>query len=183
MGSASNDALRWEKQIQANFGFDMSLLNRKINISADYFQKKVDGLLFTPTASLYLGTVPIPMANIGSTKSSGVDISINYNETIGKSFKINNTLTFTTSKNEVTATNEDGTAKYIGGYYFNGQSQSVTLFEKGQTPGYFYGYKTLGLFQNAAQIAASPKQSGAQPGDIIFADLNGDKIINAEDQI
>lgn len=182
VGSASNDALRWEKQIQSNFGFDMSLLNRKINISADYFQKKVDGLLFTPTASLYLGTVPIPMANIGSTKSSGFDISINYNERIGRSVRLSNTLTFTTSKNEVTATNEDGSAKYIGGYYFNGQSQSVTVFEKGQTPGYFYGYKTVGLFQNAAQIAASPKQAGAQPGDIIFADLNGDKIINAEDQ-
>lgn len=182
VGSASNDALRWEKQIQSNFGFDMSLLNRKINISADYFQKKVDGLLFTPTASLYLGTVPIPMANIGSTKSSGLDISINYNERIGRSVRLSNTLTFTTSKNEVTATNEDGSAKYIGGYYFNGQSQSVTVFEKGQTPGYFYGYKTVGLFQNAAQIAASPKQAGAQPGDIIFADLNGDKIINAEDQ-
>ena len=131
VGSASNDALRWEKQLQLNAGFDMTFYNRRFTLSADYFEKKVDGLLFTPSASLYLGTVPIPTANIGSTKSSGLDISLGYNESIGKNLKLNSSLTFTTSTNLVTATNDDGTAKIFGGYYFNGQSQSVTVFEKG----------------------------------------------------
>jgi len=182
VGSAANDALQWEKQLQANVGFDMTFFNRKFSLSADYFQKEVNGLLFTPSASLYLGTVPIPTANIGSTKSSGIDLSLSYNETIGRSFKLNSTVTFTTAKNEVTATNDDGTAKILGGYYFNGQSQSVTVFEKGYTPGYFYGYKTDGLFQTFDEVAAGPAQSGAQPGDIRFVDMNKDGIINASDQ-
>ena len=182
VGSAANDALRWEKQIQLNAGFDMTFFKRRFNISADYFQKDVDGLLFTPSASLYLGTVPIPTANIGSTKSSGIDITLGYTETVGKSLKVNTSLTFTTAKNEVTATNSDGTAKILGGYYFNGQSQSVTVFEKGFTPGYFYGYKTLGLFQTPAEVAASPTQAGAQAGDIRFADINGDGVISSADQ-
>ncbi len=183
VASAANNALRWEKQLQANIGFDAAFLARKLNISVDYFQKNVDGLLFTPSASLYLGTVPIPTANIGSTRSRGLDLNISYNTVFANKFKLGSTLTFTTAKNEVTATNDDGTAKILGGYYFNGQSQSVTVFEKGATPGYFYGYKTMGLFQNAAEIATAPTQTGAVPGDIRFVDVNGDGIINANDRV
>ena len=182
VGSAANNTLRWEKQLQSNVGFDLNLNKNRFSISADYFIKKVNGLLFTPSASLYLGTVPIPTANIGSTKSSGVDVTLNYNEIIRKNIRLNTSVTFTTSKNEVTATNSDGTAKIFGGYYFNGQSQSITVFEKGFTPGYFYGYKTDGLFQNAGDIAKSPTQSGAQPGDIRFADINQDGKITSADQ-
>ena len=182
VGSAANDALRWEKQLQANVGFDMNFYKKKLSLSADYFQKKVDGLLFTPSASLYLGTVPIPTANIGATKSCGIDLTLGYNEIIHRDIKLNTSLTFTTAKNEVTATNDDGTAKIRGGGYFNGQSQNVTVFEKGQTPGYFYGYKTNGLFQTAADVTKGAAQAGAQPGDIRFVDVNGDGIINALDQ-
>ena len=182
VGSAANNALRWEKQTQANAGFDALLFKRKVSLTADWFQRSVDGLLFTPSASLYLGTVPIPTANIGATKTTGYEITLGYNDRFGKDFQLNTTATFTTATNEVTATNSDGTAKIFGGYYFNGQNQSVTVFEKGQTPGYFYGHKTLGIFQNAAEIAAAPAQSGAVPGDIRFADLDGNGVIDAKDK-
>lgn len=183
VGSAANNSLAWEKQIQSNIGFDITLFKNRLSISADYYQKKVSGLLFTPNASLYLGTVPIPTANIGSTKTNGFDITVSYNETVGKSFKIGNSFTFATAKNLVTATNTDGTAKIFGGSYFNGQSQSVTVFQKGFTPGYFYGYKTNGLFQTAAEVASAPTQAGAQPGDIRFVDTNGDGKITSDDQV
>jgi TonB-linked SusC/RagA family outer membrane protein len=182
VGSAANNALRWEKQLQMNVGFDMTFYKKKFSLSVDYFQKNVDGLLFTPSASFYLGTVPIPTANIGSTSSRGVDLTLSYTETIGKDFRLNTSFAFTTAKNEVTETNSDGTAKILGGYYFNGQSQSVTVFEKGFTPGYFYGYKTNGLFQTFDDISKAPTQNGAQPGDIRYVDVNGDGIINADDQ-
>ncbi|MFD0794877.1 SusC/RagA family TonB-linked outer membrane protein [Mucilaginibacter litoreus] len=183
IATSRNDDLAWEKQLQGNVGFDITLLKNKLSISADYYQKKVNGLLFTPSVSLYLGTAQIPTANIGSTKSSGFDINISYNETIGSNFKLNNSFNVTTVKNKVTATNSDGTAKIIGGSYFNGQSQTVTVFEKGFTPAYFYGYKTDGLFQNAAEVAAHASQPGAQPGDIRFVDTNHDGVINADDQV
>ena len=182
VASAANDKLQWEKQNQMNIGFDITLWKDKVSLSADYFQKSVDGLLFTPSASLYLGTVPIPTDNIGSTESKGVDLTLTYREKIARKINMNNTFTFTTSKNVVTATNNDGTARILGGYYFNGQSQSVTVFEKGFSPGYFYGYKTDGLFQNEAEIAASPTQPGAQPGDIKFVDVFPDGKITAADQ-
>ena len=182
VSSAANNNLRWERQVQMNVGFDMVFFKNKFSLTADYFEKNVDGLLFTPSASLYLGTVPIPQANIGSTSTKGYDITLGYNDHYGKNFKINSTVTFTTAKNLVTKTNNDGSAKIFGGYYFNGQSQSVSVFEKGQTPGYFYGYKTQGLFQSVADIAKAPTQLGAQPGDIRYVDVNGDGVINDKDK-
>ena len=72
IGSAANNALRWERQIQLNAGFEMTLLKNKVSITADYYQKKVDGLLFTPAVSGYLGTVPAPSANIVLLKAVGL---------------------------------------------------------------------------------------------------------------
>ena len=182
VGSYKNDALSWEKQKQFNIGFDMTFFKNKLSLTADYFQKNVDGLLFTPSVSSYLGTATIPTANIGSTKSSGVDMILSYNERIAKSFSFNTSFTFTTSTNLVTATNSDGTAIITGGSYFNGQSQTATRFQKGFTPGYFYGFKTDGLFQTSEDISKSATQTGAQPGDIRYVDVNGDGVISDLDK-
>jgi TonB-dependent starch-binding outer membrane protein SusC len=182
ISSQLNPNLGWEKQTQANVGFDVTFLKNKFSLTADYFQKKVKGLLFVPTQSLYLGTVPAPLANIGTTSTKGIDAMLSFNDMIAKKVRINSSLTFTTSTNLVTATNSDNTARLVGGSYFNGQSQTVTVFEKGQAPGYFYGYKTAGLFQNQADISKSATQPGAQPGDIKFVDINGDGVIDSRDQ-
>ncbi len=182
VGSAANPALAWERQLQWNAGFDVTFFHNKFSLNADYFQKNVNGLLFTPSTSLYLGTVPIPTANIGSTSTKGLDATLGFNDNITKDFHLSTSVTFTTSTNKVTATNTDGTAKIYGGSYFNGQSQTVTVFEKGQAPGYFYGYKTQGLFQTASDIAKAPTQAGAQPGDIRYADVNGDGVIDDKDK-
>ena len=90
-------------------------------------------------------------SNIGSTVSKGVDLNLGY--ILNKEdFTFNTSLTFTLSDNLVTETNSDGTAFVPGGSYFNGQSHDATRFEKGFTPGYFFGFKTNGLFQNQAEI-------------------------------
>ncbi|RYU90543.1 TonB-dependent receptor [Mucilaginibacter terrigena] len=182
LASTVNERLGWETQKQANVGFDLTMLNGKLNITADYYEKRVSGLIFQPATVLVNGTIPLPDANIGSTKNSGLDVSVGYNADLGNSFKLGNTVTVTTVKSLVTATNTDGTARIFGGSYFNGQSQQVTVFEKGQSPGYFYGYKTDGLFQNAAEVAAGATQPGAKPGDIRFVDTNNDGTITAEDR-
>ena len=183
LGSIGNEKIGWEKQLQMNIGFDMNFYKNKFNIAADYYQKNTKGLIYQPSVStVILGGLPAPFDNIGSTKTSGVDISLGYNSKIGKDLKVSTSVTFTTVKNLVTGTNQEGTARNVGGGYFNGQSQTVTVFEKDKTPYYYYGYKTAGLFQTEGEIAASPLQPGAQPGDIKFADLNGDGVINSKDQ-
>ncbi|HAG16234.1 MAG TPA: TonB-dependent receptor [Bacteroidales bacterium] len=181
VNSFSNDQLSWEKQTQFNIGFDVTAGNN-LTLNADYFTKRVEGLLFIDTPPLMAGT-SLPVAtNIGTTESKGFDLTLSYNKTFAHDLNLNTSLTFTTSKNLVTATNADGTAIINGGYYFNGQSQSVTRFEKGFTPGYFYGWVTDGLFQTPAEIAASPTQVGAVPGDIKYVDVNKDGMITDLDK-
>lgn len=182
VSSQLNPNLGWETQAQFNAGFDISILKGRLSLTADYYTKNVTNLLFTPSQSLYLGTVPAPVANIGSTSVKGIDAALNYTQRLGKDLSLKTGLTFTTATNLVKATNFDNSAKITGGSYFNGQSQTVTVFEKGQTPGYFYGYKTAGLFQTADEIAKSPAQPNAQPGDIKYADVNKDGVIDSKDQ-
>ena len=178
ISSFRNDALGWEKQVQMNVGFDMGILDNKFSISADYYQKNISGLLFTPTLSLYLGTAALPTANIGTTETSGVDITVSYSENVAKKLKLNTYVNFTTAKNLVTETNNG----LINGGGYGIPYQTVTRFEKGYTPGYFYGYKTNGLFQNQEEVSSNAAQPGAQPGDIRFADLNKDGKIDANDR-
>ncbi|MBO0590275.1 TonB-dependent receptor [Cellulophaga sp. E16_2] len=181
VNSFSNATLSWEKQTQYNVGFDATLLNN-LSLTVDYFNKSVDGLLFTDAPPLYAGTSEPVTSNIGSTESKGVDLTLGYRNDRNNSFKFNTSLTFTTSKNLVTETNSDGTAFVAGGAYFNGQSQNATRFEKGFTPGYFYGYVTDGLFQNQSELTSHATQTGAQLGDIRFVDVNNDGIINDDDK-
>lgn len=178
IASFRNDALAWEKQKQMNVGFDLRFAKNKLSLSADYYRKDISGLLFTPTLSLYLGTAALPTANIGTTETQGVDINLSYNTTIGKALKLNTYVTFTTATNLVTETNNG----LITGGFYGIPAQSITRFEKGFTPGYFFGYKTNGLFQNETDIKNSAVQPGAKPGDIRFVDSNGDGIIDANDR-
>ncbi len=185
ISSFANPFLRWEKQSQLDIGFDITLL-KNFSLTADYFDKKVDGLLFVSPIPYYAGTLPSISSNVGSTKSSGVDLSVSYRNSGAKKLKFNTSITVSSAKNLVTATNINGSAVLGGGGLVTPNYYLVTRFERGYAPGYFYGWKTDGLFQNAAQIAASPTQN-AVPGDIKFVDVSGPKgipdgLINSYDR-
>jgi TonB-linked SusC/RagA family outer membrane protein len=185
ISSFANPLLRWEKQSQLDIGFDITFL-KNFSLTADYFDKKVEGLLFVSPTPYYSGTLPSISSNIGSTKSSGVDLTIAYHNSGAKEIKFNSSITFTSAKNLVTGTNFNGSAFVAGGGLVTPNYYQVTRFQKDFAPGYFYGWKTDGLFQNAAQIAASPTQN-AVPGDIKYVDISGPKgvpdgVINAFDK-
>jgi TonB-linked SusC/RagA family outer membrane protein len=178
IASYRNDGLGWERQNQFNIGFEARFLKNKFNLSADYYRRDISGLLFNPTLSFYLGTAALPSANIGSTETQGVDITLGYTDKIGKKVNLNTYVTLTTVENLVTETNQG----LIQGGFYGIPGQSVTRFETGFPPGYFFGWKTNGLFQNETDVKNSPVQPGAQPGDIRFVDVNGDGVINADDR-
>ena len=178
IASFKNDDLKWEEQAQLNAGFDIRFFNNKFSFSGDYFRKDISGLLFTPTLSLYLGTASLPTANIGTTRTSGVDMNLGYTDQLSKNFRISTNVTFTTATNMVTETNNG----LITGGGYGIPYQSVTRFEKDKAPGYFFGFKTDGLFQSQADVAKHASQPGAQAGDIRFVDINGDGKIDGDDR-
>ena len=178
--SIPNDDVSWENQIQYNVGFDVKLFDSKVSITADYFNKTVDDLLFSPTLSLYLGSIEYPTTNIGKTSSHGIDASIGYDQKIGENFKISTNVSFTNSVNEVLEINNGD--KYIDGASYGIPSTTITRFEEGYSPGYFYGYKTDGIFQNQSEIDNHATQDGAVAGDIRFVDVNEDGVVDADDR-
>ena len=178
--SIPNDDVTWENQIQSNIGVDLRLWNGKVSLNVDYFEKTVDDLLFNPTLSLYVGTPVYPSANIGKTKSSGIDLSASYNDTYGEGFNFSTSVNFTATKNNVEEINNGD--KFIWGSGYGIPWTTLTRFEEGFSPGYFYGYKTDGIFQNQAEIDTHATQDGAQPGDIRYTDIDGNGVIDAEDR-
>lgn len=180
LGSVPNEDVSWENQVQMNFGIDTRLFDNKLSITVDYFKKTVDDLLFAPNLSLYLGTPSFPTTNIGKTQSTGIDASLSYNTTIGKDFNISTNLNFTTSDNEVLEINNGD--RYIWGAGYGIPYTPIVRFEEGYSPGYFFGYKTDGIFQTQAEVNSHATQNGAAPGDIRFVDVNSDGIINDSDR-
>ena len=178
--SIPNEDVTWENQIQYNIGFDLRMLDNKVSLTADYFAKTVDDLLFNPTLSLYLGSPEYPSSNIGKTKSTGVDFSLGYNDTYFDDFNFSTSVNFTTSTNTVEEINNGD--KFIWGAGYGIPYTPITRFEEGFSPGYFYGYQTDGIFQNQSEIDAHATQDGAQPGDIRYADINGDGVVNDSDR-
>ena len=91
LGIPNND-VSWENQIQTNVGLDLRMFDSKLSLTADYFIKTVDDLLFSPTLSLYLGIPQYPVANIGKTETKGYEISLSYGDEIAKNVSFNTTF-------------------------------------------------------------------------------------------
>jgi TonB-linked SusC/RagA family outer membrane protein len=179
LGIPNND-VSWENQIQTNVGLDLRMFDSKLSLTADYFIKTVDDLLFSPTLSLYLGIPAYPVANIGKTETKGYEISLSYGDEIAKNVSFNTTFNFTTAENLVEEINNGD--KYIWGSGYGIPYKTLTQFRQGESPGIFWGYKTNGIFQSQAEIDAHATQSNAQPGDIRFVDVDGNGKIDGEDR-
>lgn len=193
-GRPGNPDLKWEEQETANIGVDFQLLNNKINISADAYQKQTKDLLLTPQASGVTG-VGAPgtgpsVVNAGTVRNKGFEFAIGYNEYISDDFNFNINFNFTTIDNEVVSLN--GRTTPVGGEYGVGINQTgISRMEPGLPLGHFYGYKTDGIYQTQAEIdaldATAPSGTystigAVAPGDLRFVDVNGDGEITAEDR-
>jgi hypothetical protein len=175
-----NDDVSWENQIQTNVGIDLRMFDSKLSLTADYFIKTVDDLLFSPTLSLYLGIPQYPVANIGKTETKGYEISLSYGDEIAKNVSFNTTFNFTTAENLVEEINNGD--KYIWGSGYGIPYKNLTQFRQGESPGIFWGYKTDGIFQSQAEVDAHATQPNAQAGDIRYVDVDGNGVIDAEDR-
>jgi TonB-linked SusC/RagA family outer membrane protein len=170
----SNPNLKWEAAEQINFGLDYGFLKNRITGSIEYFVKDTKDMLLS---------LPIPretgfttsVVNIGSVKNSGFEFSINSRNLTGK-FQWTTNLNLSTLKNEVT--NLGGIANIISGAA--GQSTNISIIKEGSPLYSFYGYKVLGIWQTGDDFSSNPT---AKPGTFKFQDLNGDKLINADDRM
>ena len=176
-----NPDLTWETSEQLDFGFDARFLNSRLGLVFDWYKKTTKDWLIGGNLLAIYGTNPAAI-NGGDVKNTGVEIALSWNDRIGKDFRYNASVNFTTNTNEVTRIANDN-------HYINGPSgvlsqgtEYVYRAEEGKPIGYFYGMSYSGVWQNQEQIDAARKAGkavldGAQPGDLIWDDWNGDGVI------
>jgi TonB-linked SusC/RagA family outer membrane protein len=176
-----NQSTTWEGDIISNVGFDATLFNGKLDLTLDWYKKKISGLLFTqggvPTDVIFRADADLPLANLGDMQNTGIDFNGTYHVTIAKDLKLDITGIFTTYHNEIV--DLPGVSYRDGDVIRNNRLQR---YEEGHAFGEFFGYKVIGLFQDANDVAKSPTQIDAQPGVFKYADINGDGKIDIDDR-
>ncbi len=188
-GQVPNPDIKWEEAQKFDVGLDMKFLNDKISFVADYFiDTRKDLLIPNIPVSGITGTgapgASAPTLNAGTVKNSGFEFAIDYKDRLSDNLTFSVGYNVTFLKNEVTAVN-NGTGFIEGGAFGVGQP-APSRMEIGKPMGYFYGYKTDGIFQTQKEVDAHPSQlalgANAAPGDIRYVDLNGDGVIDTKDK-
>lgn len=180
LGTLGNPDLKWEETSQFNVGLDLGLFNDNFSISADYFIKTTKDLLFQPDVSGVLGAYGAgsspPWVNAGEIRNQGIELDLGYEQRFANEVQFSVNYTVTMLDNEVISLPE-GVDFYEHGAFGVG-GITATRIQPGYPIGYFFGYKTDGVFQNAEEISAGATQMDAEPGDLKYVDLNGDNTID-----
>ncbi|MCF8370055.1 MAG: TonB-dependent receptor [Bacteroidales bacterium] len=189
IGALANPSVKWEQSEQFDVGFDLKLMDDKIDITADYFIKNTNDLLIpsVPVSGIFGTYAPggaSPTMNAGGVRNNGVEFSIAYRGIVGEDFRYRINYNVTALHNEVTKVdNETG---FLWGGSFSVGQVAPSRMEVGQPIGYFYGYETDGIFQTQEEVEAHPSQlalgAEAAPGDLRFKDTNGDGVIDTDDK-
>lgn len=183
IGRPANPDLKWETTRQLNIGLDLTWL-KAINFTTNYFIKNTNDLLFQPDVSALLGSYGPggypPIINAGDVSNKGWEFELAYQSDRKKILQTNLNFNLTTINNKVVSVPEG--IQYIPGAAFSVGGDVATRFQEGYEIGYFFGYQTAGVYQTQEEIDnAAVVQEGAQPGDLIFVDQNGDGKINFSD--
>ena len=168
------DNLQWEVAKKANFGVDAKFFHDKLSVTADFFRDTRDHI-FQQRVTLpdFVGMVTTPMSNVGKMHSYGSDGNIEFFQQINKDMNFTVRANYTFSQN-------------IIDYFEENKLPYDYLSVTGKPYNILRGYISEGLFASKEDISTSADQSGfgrVRPGDIKYRDVNGDGIINGDDQV
>jgi TonB-dependent starch-binding outer membrane protein SusC len=179
----ANPDLRWEKTTQTNIGIDARFA-KYWTLAADIFDKQTSDMLLDIAVPGYVGNAG-PIGNIATMSNKGLELELGFSKkTTNWNVGLNGNVSFI--KNEVTYLGEE--KKFLPGQTFSPQGLEITRTKVGEPIGYFYGYKTDGIFQNQNEVNSyvgtdgKPMQPKAKPGDFRFKDINADGKIDTDDR-
>jgi TonB-linked SusC/RagA family outer membrane protein len=167
----TDPSITWEKTTMTNFGVDLDVLQGKLALQLDVFDKTTSEILRQVNVPAQVGSLDGPFRNIGKVSNKGVELSLSYQDAIGAfRYRVGGNVAYL--KNEV--------LDVKGNIYYDG----VTIITKGEPIGAFYGLQSDGIFQNQAEIDGHAFQAaGTRPGDIRYVDQNGDKVVDNNDRV
>lgn len=180
----SNTDIRWETSEQINVAADLGFFSNRLTLSLDYYIKTTKDWLVQAPIPSYVGLAPA-FINGGDVENRGIEAELSYKNKISDlNYKIGFSGAY--NKNKVTRiANEEG---IIYGAGAGTGMSNINVAQVGQPIGYFWGYKTAGVFQSIAEVQAHVNADGqmlqpnAQPGDIRFLDLSKDGRIDDNDR-
>lgn len=174
-----NPLFSWEKQKQWNVGADLTLLDIRLNITADVYDKFSYDLIYSdfPVPPLTGSNTLTSAVNIGEVRNKGYEISANWSDKIGNvKYTIGGMFFDNSNKVEKAGYNKTDTLIF--------KNTNDKIWYNGIAIDNYYGYETDGYFQNEAEIdATTAKLPNTIPGDIRYRDQNGDGIINDDDRV
>ena len=183
-----NFDLTWETSEQWNVGFDARMLSGRLAANVDlYIKNSKDWLV--PAPILATAGCDAPFINGGNVKNKGIELNLTWNDVIGRDFSYSVGVNGSYNHNKVgSIPTEDG---MIHGDTNELYDNSLEFYRaaNGKPIGYFWGFKTAGIFQNRQEIndwiAAGNGilQADPQPGDVKFVDINNDGIIDDDDKV
>lgn len=160
-----------EKGYKYNFGIDASIL-KGLDINMDaYYERRSD--IWVSSGGHYSSILGFtaPFENGGIVDSWGVELGLNYRKKMGDVL-LNVGGNFALAKNKIIEQMEEPRL------YDN-------LIQTGNPLKSTYGLQAIGFFKDQADIENSPQQmfGSVKPGDVKYRDVNGDNIIDENDEI
>lgn len=171
-----NSSLSWETTKMSDAGLDLTILNGRLDLSYDYYVKNTSGILLQLPIPQTVG-LGAPYQNAGAVQNKGWEFNAEYRGQIAGALKYDIRANLSDVRNKITDLKH---ADWISTDY-NGITTAYTV---GQPIGAYYGYITQGIFQSADQVTKHAQQPGTTaPGDLMYADVNGDGVVNAKDRV
>jgi TonB-linked SusC/RagA family outer membrane protein len=173
-----NANVRWETTTQTDVGIDLGLWGDRLTLTADWFDKQSDGILVRVPVPQTGGAQVPPYVNAGAVENKGVELGLSFrNRTRAVTYALGGNIT--AIRNKVTSLS--GGEPILGGFGLS--DGPITKTEVGYPIGSFFLYEMEGIFQNQEEIDAHAFQTDdTRPGDVKFADLNGDNVIDDKDR-
>ena len=206
----ANPELKWETTYSTNIGLDLSLFNSRIDIVFDWYYKKTNDLLMQMGLPAFLGagsgqeaygTASNPWGNVGSLRNTGFEVTVNTVNIENRDFTWRSNIVFSLNRNKVMSLDSE-TGSLPEQMQIGSETATVTNTVVGQPIGQFWGYKVIGRFDKpedfyykdangnvlpvalpeGASIATSPTSGGVFIGDYIYEDIDGNGVIDNNDQ-
>ncbi|WP_285010690.1 SusC/RagA family TonB-linked outer membrane protein [Pedobacter faecalis] len=166
--------LRWEVVRGADIGLDIRALDNRLTSEINVYDKTSKDIITDITLPSANGSYRY-RTNLGTITNRGVEVNIGWNDKLGENFTYGISPNFSYNKNKVVSIGNNINYLLIGN---GGANRTIT----GESIGHFYGYRQVGIYQSTADLDRMPRMNSSLPGDIAYADLDGDGRITEADR-
>jgi TonB-linked SusC/RagA family outer membrane protein len=169
-----NPDLTWETTTVLNIGMDLTFLRNRLSASIDFYNRKTTGMEQPSSLSSLLSGAysPAPNINVGDMLNRGVELDLSWRDHVGQvSYSISGNVSY--NQNSLLSWSQ---------LLLRGQTSNGAFVFVNMPYNYIYTYKDIGIAQTWQDIYNNTPQ-GAQPGDILRKDVNGDGRIDGNDMV